>query len=84
MPQPLPVVYLKPGRFAASGYIQRFRRRFMPNSAGSHGWSVKLATVGGTSAEVYGVDDYVRTDLRNCFLVKKKTQCWLRSSRKAL
>lgn len=67
MPQPLPVDFLKPAKFVASGYVESFRRRFMLNSANSHRRSVRPATVGDTPAEVYAVDDYVRTDLRYCF-----------------
>ena len=63
MPDPLRVVILKPSKYTADGYAERFRWGFMPNSTVPHVRSMTPAEVGGTPVETYTVDEYVHTDL---------------------
>jgi len=60
---PLRIVLLKPSKYAADGYVERFRRGFMPNSTVSYLKSLTPAEVDGTPCEVFAFDEYVHTDL---------------------
>ncbi len=60
---PLRIVLLKPSKYAADGYVERFRWGFMPNSTVSFLKSLTPAEVDGTPCEVVAVDEYVHTDL---------------------
>jgi hypothetical protein len=60
---PLRIVLVKPSKYAADGYVERFRRGFMPNSTVSYLKSLTPAEVDGTPCEVFAVDEYVHTDL---------------------
>jgi hypothetical protein len=59
----LRVVVLKPGKYGADGYVQRFRSGFMPNSTVLYLASLTPETVDGARCEVVTVDEYVHTDL---------------------
>jgi hypothetical protein len=61
---PLRVVILKPSKYAADGYVERFRRGFMPNSTVPYVRSMTPSAVGGTPIDVHMIDEYVHTDLR--------------------
>ncbi|MFL6201876.1 MAG: B12-binding domain-containing radical SAM protein [Thermoanaerobaculia bacterium] len=63
MTSSLRVIVLKPGKYGADGYVQRFRRGFMPNSTVSYLASLTPAEVDGARCEVVTVDEYVHTDL---------------------
>ena len=56
---PLRIVPLKPSKYAADGYVERFRRGFMPNSTVSYLKSLTPTEVDGTPCEVFAVDEYV-------------------------
>jgi radical SAM superfamily enzyme YgiQ (UPF0313 family) len=60
----LRVVILKPSKYGADGYVERWRRGFMPNSTVPHLRSMTPAAVRGAAVEVHAVDEYVQTDLR--------------------
>ena len=63
MSQPLKIVVLKPSKYTADGYVERFRWGFMPNSTVPYVRSMTPAVVGGTPIEVHTIDEYVHTDL---------------------
>lgn len=71
MAQPLRVVILKPSKYAVDGYVERFRRGFMPNSTVPYVRSMTPAEVNGTPTDVYPIDEYVHTDLRYLSLLRR-------------
>lgn len=62
-PRPLRVVILKPSKYAGDGYVERFRRGFMPNSTLAHMASLTPRQVAGAPCEVVPIDEYVHTGL---------------------
>jgi hypothetical protein len=48
--RPLRVVILKPAKYAPDGYVERFRRGFMPNSTLAHMASLTPREVAGAPA----------------------------------
>ena len=62
-PSALRVVILKPSKYGLDGYVERFRRGFMPNSTLVHLRSMTPEAVDGVPCEVVTVDEYVQTDL---------------------
>jgi hypothetical protein len=62
-PSPLRIVLLKPSKYAADGWVERFRWGFMPNSTLVHLASLTPPEVGDRRVEVVAVDEYVHTDL---------------------
>jgi radical SAM superfamily enzyme YgiQ (UPF0313 family) len=70
MSHPLQVVVLKPSKYTADGYVERFRWGFMPNSTVPYVRSMTPANVGDTPVEVHTIDEYVHTDLRYLSLLK--------------
>jgi len=63
MPDPVRVVILKPSKYMADGYVERFRWGFMPNSTVPHVRSMTPEGLGGAQVEVHTIDEYVHTDL---------------------
>src|SRR5436189_106355 len=59
----LRVVILKPSKYAEDGFVERFRRGFMPNGTLPHLASMTPARVGDVACAVHAVDEYVPTDL---------------------
>ncbi|HEX7251597.1 MAG TPA: radical SAM protein [Thermoanaerobaculia bacterium] len=59
----LRVVILKPSKYAADGYVERFRWGFMPNSTVPYLASMTPARLGNVRCEIHRVDEYVQTDL---------------------
>ncbi len=59
----LRVVIVKPSKYGVSGYVERFRRGYMPNSTIPYIRSMTPESVDGTAIETYAVDEYVQTDL---------------------
>jgi radical SAM superfamily enzyme YgiQ (UPF0313 family) len=59
----LRVVIVKPSKYAADGFVERFRRGFMPNSTIPHLASMTPREIGGAHCDVETVDEYVQTDL---------------------
>ena len=60
----LRVVIVKPSKYAADGFVERFRRGFMPNSTVPYLASMTPSRVGEARCDVETVDEYVETDLR--------------------
>ena len=59
----LRIVILKPSKYGADGFVERFRRGFMPNSTVPYIRSMTPQRVGDVPCEVQAVDEYVQTDL---------------------
>ena len=59
----LRVLILKPGKYDTDGYVQRFRRGFMPNSTLSYLASLTPAEFEGARCDVTIIDEYVHSDL---------------------
>jgi len=64
MPQSLQVVIIKPSKYMADGFVERFRRGFMPNSTVPYMRSMVPAEVDGMPVEMQTIDEYVHTDLQ--------------------
>ncbi len=71
MVQPLRVVILKPSKYMADGYVERFRWGFMPNSTVPYVRSMTPAEVHGTPTDIHRIDEYVHTDLRYLSLLRR-------------
>ncbi|MFL6247788.1 MAG: hypothetical protein ACJ74H_17320, partial [Thermoanaerobaculia bacterium] len=67
----LRVIILKPGKYDADGYVQRFRRGFMPNSTLSYLASLTPAEFEGARCDVTIIDEYVHADLDYLELLKR-------------
>ena len=59
----LRVIVLKPSKYTNEGYVERFRKGFMPNSTIPHIRSMTPKAIGRVSIETHSVDEYVHTDL---------------------
>jgi hypothetical protein len=59
----LRVVIIKPSKYGVTGFVERFRRGFMPNSTVPYIRSMTPASIDGIPIETYAVDEYVQTDL---------------------
>jgi hypothetical protein len=59
----LRVIILKPSKYAADGFVERFRRGFMPNATVPYLAGLTPRRAGSALCEVHAVDEYVRTDL---------------------
>src|SRR4030095_16942056 len=66
----LRVVIIKPSKYGRTGYVDRFRHGFMPNSTVPYIRSMTPASMDGVPIEVYPVDEYVQTDLRYLDLLR--------------
>ena len=71
MTRPLKVVIVKPSKYTANGYVERFRWGFMPNSTVPYLRSMTAAVVDDTPTEVHTVDEYVHTDLDYLSLLRR-------------
>lgn len=72
MADPLRVVVLKPSKYTSDGYVERFRRGFMPNSTVPYLRSMTPDLVGSTPVEIHSVDEYVHTDLEYLKLLRRE------------
>jgi radical SAM superfamily enzyme YgiQ (UPF0313 family) len=73
-PAPLRVVLLKPSKYAADGWVERFRWGFMPNSTLAHlaALTASPAFAGdGARHEIFAIDEYVHTDLDYLELLRR-------------
>src|SRR5437773_4457385 len=59
----LRVVIIKPSKYGLTGYVERFRRGFMPNSTVPYIRSMTPDSVDGVEIKTYAIDEYVQTDL---------------------
>ncbi|HEY3132276.1 MAG TPA: radical SAM protein [Acidobacteriota bacterium] len=72
MPSPvLRVIILKPGKYDVDGYVQRFRRGFMPNSTVVYLASLTPPEIDGARIEVTTIDEYVYDDLDYLHLLSR-------------
>ena len=67
----LRVVILKPSKYGLNGYVERFRRGFMPNSTVPYMRSMTPAELDGTPIETICIDEYVHTELDYLQLLSK-------------
>jgi radical SAM superfamily enzyme YgiQ (UPF0313 family) len=58
----LRVVIVKPSKYARDGFVERFRRGFMPNSTVPYLASLTPPVIAGQPCAVETVDEYVETD----------------------
>src|SRR5438445_6576976 len=68
----LRVVIIKPSKYGLSGYVERFRRGFMPNSTVPYIRSMTPASVDGVQIETHAIDEYVQTDLSYLDLLRNQ------------
>jgi hypothetical protein len=59
----LRIVVVKPSKYDPAGWVERFRRGFMPNTTIRHLASLTPPEVAGVRCEVRVIDEYVETDL---------------------
>ena len=59
----LRVLILKPGKYGLDGYVERFRRGFMPNATVPYLHSMTPPELDGCTIETQTIDEYVQTDL---------------------
>jgi len=59
----LRVIIVKPSKYDEHGFVERFRRGFMPNSTVPYIASMTPRELRETRCEVHAVDEYVQTDL---------------------
>ena len=71
MADPLRVVIVKPSKYMADGYVERFRWGFMPNSTVPYVRSMTPAGLGGTQVDVHAIDEYAYTDLGYVSLLRR-------------
>jgi Radical SAM superfamily len=69
----LRVVLVKPSKYARDGYVERFRKGFMPNSTLLHLKSMTPSEVDGRAIVVETIDEYTQTDLRYLDLLRPET-----------
>lgn len=72
MIQPLQVVIVKPSKYTADGFVERFCRGFMPNSTVPYIRSMVPAELGGAPVETHAIDEYVQTDLEYFKLLARR------------
>lgn len=66
----LRVVIVKPSKYGVAGYVERFRRGFMPNSTVPYLRSMTPQMIDGVRIETHAVDEYVQTGLRYLDLLR--------------
>jgi hypothetical protein len=59
----LRVVVVKPSKYDPEGWVERFRRGFMPNTTIRHLAALTPAEVDGVRCDLRVIDEYVETDL---------------------
>jgi hypothetical protein len=71
---PLRIVLVKPSKYGADGFVERFRWGFMPNSTLNHLASLTPLQVEGRPCQVVAIDEYVHTDLAYLSLLARDPQ----------
>jgi hypothetical protein len=69
----LRLMLVKPSKYDADGYLQRYWRGFMPNSTLRHIRALTPDVVGGRPISVTLVDEHVTTDLGYLDLLRRET-----------
>lgn len=70
----LRIVIVKPSKYGANGFVERFRRGFMPNSTVPYIRSMTPGTLDGVRIETHAIDEYVQTDLGYLDLLRSPQQ----------
>src|SRR6185369_1958310 len=70
----LRVVIIKPSKYGVNGYVERFRRGFMPNSTVPYIRSITPDSLDGVRIETHAIDEYVQTDLDYLNLIQDPDQ----------
>jgi hypothetical protein len=70
----LRVIIIKPSKYGTTGFVERFRRGFMPNSTVPYIRSMTPNSIDGVAVETYAIDEYVQTDLRYLNLLRNPDQ----------
>ena len=73
MSKALRVVIVKPSKYSRDGYVERFRKGFMPNSTLAYMASLTPPAIDGVGIEVHTVDEHVHTDLDYLQLLHPET-----------
>src|ERR1041384_8659657 len=73
----LRVIIVKPSKYGSSGYVERFRRGFMPNSTVPYIRSMTPSSIEGVEIETQAIDEYVQTDLKYIDLIRNPAQTTL-------
>lgn len=73
--RPLRVILLKPSKYGPDGFVERFRRGFMPNATLYHLASLTPASSGDRLFQPHTVDEYVETDLDYLRLLEADPDC---------
>src|SRR5205823_1866641 len=70
----LRVIIIKPSKYGVSGYVDRFRRGFMPNSTVPYIRSMTPSSIEGVEIQTRAIDEYVQTDLDYLELIRNPQQ----------
>src|SRR5437879_1637580 len=70
----LRVIIIKPSKYGVSGYVERFRRGFMPNSTVPYIRSMTRASVDGIEVDTLAIAESVQTDLDYLELIRNPQQ----------
>ena len=70
----LRVIIIKPSKYGVNGYVERFRRGFMPNSTVPYIRSMTPASIDGVEIETRAIDEYVQTDVKYLDLLRNPSQ----------
>ena len=73
----LRVVIIKPSKYGVGGYVERFRRGFMPNSTVPYIRSMTPPSMEGVQIETQAIDEYVQTDLKYLDLLRNPAETTL-------
>lgn len=68
----LRVVLVKPSKYGADGYVERFRWGFMPNSTLPYMSSLTPGNLCGTTIETHCIDEYIHPDLSYLNLLERR------------
>jgi hypothetical protein len=67
------IVLIKPSKYARDGYVERFRKGFMPNGTLLHLKSMTPRELAGRPIVVEVIDEYTQTDLRYLDCLRPET-----------
>lgn len=70
----LRVIIIKPSKYGVNGYVERFRRGFMPNSTIPYIRSMTPPSIEGVPIETQAIDEYVQTDVKYLELLRNPEQ----------
>lgn len=62
MQKALDIVLIKPSKYRQDGFVERFRRGYMPNSTLPYMRNLTQGMLGGELTDIVAIDEYVHTD----------------------